>query len=239
LKYLFIRNNQHGFIKIVKFDHRFKNRWCIYKYICTHWTISKEIFIFAVRFFKKRSTRDRISEHTTNPWMPIARDSKRRRWPNFSTIGTSEWNGKFLKIATRRCQSWHFPVSKHRRNVTRISVTCLTHFRCQSRASSPLRELHRADRSIFVRAFVRDGNMTKWFHLGKFVSSCRKRHSWIFAVTCRGHSSHDIEVIRKCGGMHLEKERIRAFESWIFALNLYEYMYYVTALLCNDNVLLR
>lgn len=149
---------------------------------------------FSLSDFSRNVAREIEWASYNQPWMPIARDSKRRRRPNFSTIGTSEWNGKFLKIVTRWCQSWRFPVSKRLRNVTRILGTCLTHFRCQSCASSPLRELHRADRSIFVRAFVRDGNMTKWFHLGKFVSSCRKRYSQIFAVTCRGHLVMTVEV---------------------------------------------
>lgn len=64
--------------------------------------------------------------------------------------------------------------------------TRLTHFRCQPRAISFSRGLYRADRSMFVRGFARDENMTKWFHLAKFLSSRRKCRSRIFAVNYRG-----------------------------------------------------
>lgn len=169
----------------MKFDHRFeKSVIDIYKYICKHWTVSREMFVLPVRFFRKCSTWDRTSGRTT--WslanrmrLEMSTSTKlldnrdqRVKWEIFEDRDTSMPELTFLCIdASPECDP----------NLG----TRLTHFRSQSRASSPLRELHRADRSIFVRAFVRDGNMTKWFHLGKFVSSCRKRHSRIFSVSCR------------------------------------------------------
>lgn len=99
---------QCGFIKFVKFDHWFEKS-------VIHTSISASIERYRERCssslsdFSENVARE-IERASVQPWMPIAWDSKYRRRLNFSTMGSSEWNGKFLKIATRRCQSWHIPL---------------------------------------------------------------------------------------------------------------------------------
>jgi len=88
----------------VKFLWNSENRWYMYKYIYKHRTTSREILDLQVRFCRKCSSWSKMNERTAS-WMPIAQDSKCRRRPNLSTMGTGDWNGKFLKIARRRCQN--------------------------------------------------------------------------------------------------------------------------------------
>lgn len=169
-----------GVIKFIKFDHRFGD---IYKYIYIE--RYREKCSSSLSDFSENVAREieRVSVCTTvdanhaGPEMStltklLDNRDQRVKWKIFEDRDTSMPELTFLCIEAS-------PVCDPNLG------TRLTHFRCQSRASSPLRELHRADRSIFVRAFVRDGNMTKWFHLDKFVSSCRKRHNRIFAVSER------------------------------------------------------
>lgn len=75
--------------------------------------------------------------------------------------------------------------------------TRLTHFRYQSCASSPLRELHRANRSIFVQAFVRDGKHDEVVsprQIRKLVSEMPQSD-----ICCQlsRPPSHNIEIVRE------------------------------------------
>lgn len=104
-------------MKFVKFDHWFEKsviRTSISASIERH----REKCSFSLSDFSENVARE-IERASVRAWMPIAWDSKCRRRLNFSTIGTSEWNGKFWR--SRHVDAWRSSVSKCRRNVTRFS----------------------------------------------------------------------------------------------------------------------
>lgn len=110
-------------------------------------TTSEEILDFDVRFFRKCNARDRTSEcvamyanragfEMSTSTELLDNEDRRVKWKIFEHRDASmpELMSPCIE-ASPECDP----------NLE----TRLTHFRCQSRASSPLRELHRADLSIF------------------------------------------------------------------------------------------
>lgn len=158
-------------------------------------TTSGEILDFYVRFFGKCCARDRVYQLC----MPIARDSKYRRQPNFSTMETGE---RRWKIFEDRVDAWvdvlyrsvvgMWPESRNALDTLPLPIPRLVAF---TRTSSS-------------RSFDLSREMGTWrsgFTSGKFISSCRKCHSRIFTVNCRGRFSHDIEI--QCEDVFLKKHK--------------------------------
>lgn len=111
-------------------------------------------------------------------------DRTSRQWRLASKIKNFWRSNALLPVPT----SLH--ISERCWNATRI-VECAWHT-----SAAKVRHLVAFTRTLScwsfdlcARFFEREGNMTKWFHLGKFVSVCWKYRSWIFAVSCRGHPS--------------------------------------------------